>query len=161
MHFYKQNALYASGFLSLILLMVSTFSLSVVQQQNARELGHLLSDNKINRSDSATPPRQGALVYTAPDTSIYVDPSTSFFARTYGSPESSIITIEYDLPSKSAVKVEVYDVNKTFSKTLVNTRQEPGNYKVYFDGAEQASGLYVCRIYVQNTVWIEPMLLVK
>ena len=86
---------------------------------------------------------------------------SDFFARTYTSPQSTKVTIEYNLPSRQKVKVVVYNTDKSFSRTLVNEWQEEGNYKVYFDGSEKASGLYMCKVTADKEVWVEPMLLIK
>ena len=140
--------------------MISTFSLSIAQQQHVLEIGELMAKERVSSSENREK-KQGTLLYTPPDTSLFVDPTTPFFARTYTSPQSSKVTIEYDIASKQYVKVDVFEVNKTYSKTLVNAHQEAGNYKVYFEGAERNSGLYICRITVNGNVWVEPMLLVK
>lgn len=161
MHIYRQNILYRVGIIGLLVLLVSTFSLSLAQQQHVLEIGELLSEEKDvnffdNRRTSLT-----TIHYTPQDTTLSTDPSTPFYARTYTSSQSTKVTIEYDIAAKRHVKVEVYDVSKTYAKTLVNTRQDPGNYKVYFDGAERDSGLYICKITVNGKVWVEPMLLIK
>lgn len=160
MNFYKKNALYAAGFLGLIVLMVSTFSLSIAQQQKVIEIGGVLEKSTPVLKEKRSV-QHGVVIYSAPDTSLVVDAATPFFARTYQSAQSTKVTIEYNIPETQRVKVEVFDVNNTYSETLVNVRQEPGNYKVYFDGSERKSGLYICKITVNKDVWIEPMLLVK
>ena len=145
----------------MLVLMASTFSLSLAQQQHVLEIGGLLSaEGDVDFFDNRRPSLT-SVHYTPRDTSLVTDPSTPFFARTYTSPQSSKVTIEYDIAAKQSVKVEVYDVSKTFSRTLVNAQQEPGNYKVYFEGANRDSGLYICRITVNGKAWVEPMLLIK
>jgi|GEM_PF-6530385 len=126
--FSKIKVVLATGVMGFVLLIMSSFSLSIAQQQNIVEISHVLSD---------------------------------FFARTYTSPQSTKVTIEYNLPERQKVKVVVYNSDKSFSKTLVNEWQEEGNYKVYFDGSEKASGLYICKVTADKEVWVEPMLLIK
>ena len=145
----------------MIVLLVSTFSLSIAQQQHVLEIGSVLSNENALPPKHPRSTQQHTLLYTPPDSSRYIDPETPFYARTYTSPQSTKVTIEYDIAAKRTVKVEVYDVNRTFKTTLVHTQQEPGNYKVYFDGADKDSGLYMCKITVNGNVWVEPMLLIK
>ena len=126
--FSKKKVVLASGFMGFMMVLLSSFSLSIAQQQTIAEISHVLSD---------------------------------FFARTYTSPQSTKVTIEYNLPARQKVKVVVYNSDKSFSRTLVNEWQEEGSYKVYFDGSERASGLYICKVTADKEVWIEPMLLIK
>ena len=118
----------ATGVVGFVLLIMSSFSLSIAQQQTIVEISHVVTD---------------------------------FFARTYTSPQSTKVTIEYNLPARQKVKVVVYNSDKSFSRTLVNEWQDEGNYKVYFDGSEKASGLYMCKVTADKEVWVEPMLLIK
>ncbi|MCH7760724.1 hypothetical protein IIA15_04890 [candidate division TA06 bacterium] len=67
-------------------------------------------------------------------------------------------TISYSLPAfsdqqsafsrelKIPVRLDVYDITGRLVEMLVNERQEPGVYKVQWEGKDQASGIYFYRL---------------
>ena len=59
------------------------------------------------------------------------------------------------------VTVKVYDILGREIKTLVDQSQNPGNYKVQFDGSEFASGIYYYRLQLANNFQVKKMLMQK
>jgi hypothetical protein len=44
---------------------------------------------------------------------------------------------------------------------LVNEKKEPGSYQIQFNGSGLASGMYVCRLRIGNSIQSKKMLLVR
>jgi hypothetical protein len=69
--------------------------------------------------------------------------------------------ISYSIPTSSNVIVEVYDMLGKLIKTLVNEKQETGNYKVNFNAGELSSGIYFYKIQASNFVAVKKMILLR
>jgi PKD repeat protein len=73
----------------------------------------------------------------------------------YPSPNPSMhgSTICYQLHAKSEVSMAIYDVSGRFIKQLIDRRQEPGDYQIYWNSRDErnrdvASGVYFYRLVV-------------
>lgn len=71
--------------------------------------------------------------------------------QNYPNPFNPNTTIKYSLPTETAVKVIVYDVNGIQTAELVNNNLQAGSYTVSWNGMNDngqkaASGIYYCRI---------------
>lgn len=64
----------------------------------------------------------------------------------YPNPFNPTTTVGYSIPSKSHVKLIVYNMMGQQIDELVNTVQQPGNYNVSFDASGVASGLFFYRL---------------
>jgi len=64
----------------------------------------------------------------------------------YPNPFNPVTTIEYAIPTKSEVKVQIIDLNGCIIETLVDQYQEPGFYQVFWDASRFASGVYFYKI---------------
>ncbi len=83
-----------------------------------------------------------------------------FFAlrQSYPNPFGKITEIRYQIPATGVnpyVSLRIYDVTGRIVKTLVNEPQEPGYYKVLWDGKDNLdnavpSGVYFYRIEAGN-----------
>ncbi len=82
-------------------------------------------------------------------------------SQNYPNPFNPSTTIEYQLPSPSAVKLEVFDALGRKITTLVNERQDAGKHQVQFNAAGLASGAYFYKLQAGNNVETRKMLLVK
>ncbi len=60
-----------------------------------------------------------------------------------------------------SVKLAVYDILGREVSTLVNEQQKPGQYRVQFDGAGLASGVYYCALRCGTVVFTRKMILLK
>ncbi|MBK8944927.1 MAG: T9SS type A sorting domain-containing protein [Ignavibacteriae bacterium] len=86
--------------------------------------------------------------------------------QNYPNPFNPVTTIKYSIPSNekresSNVKILIYDVLGKEIKTLVNEKQNPGNYKVEFDGSSLPSGIYVYQLQVGHLFNSKKMVLLK
>ena len=73
----------------------------------------------------------------------------------YPNPFNPSTKIKYSVPSNvksgaADVKLIVYDILGREIKTLVNEKQQAGNYEVNFNASGLASGMYIYRIEVGN-----------
>ncbi len=66
--------------------------------------------------------------------------------QNYPNPFNSSTTIEYTIPKTGKVEMKLYDITGRAVGTLVNFNQNPGTYRVKFDGTKLASGIYFCRL---------------
>jgi hypothetical protein len=66
--------------------------------------------------------------------------------QNYPNPFNPKTTIKYSIPTKSFVKLKVYDIIGAEIKTIVYETKTAGHYKVKFDGRELASGVYFYNI---------------
>jgi Secretion system C-terminal sorting domain len=82
--------------------------------------------------------------------------------QNYPNPFNPTTTIDYQLAKDSQVMLLIYDIVGRELKTLVNSRQSAGEYKISFDASALPSGLYFYRLST-STGYIETkkMLLVK
>jgi len=72
-------------------------------------------------------------------------------AQNYPNPFNPATTIEYSIANPGLVKIEIYNLLGQRIKSLVNTHQAIGNYKLSFDASELASGMYFYRLKVMNS----------
>ena len=129
--------------------------------------------NHFNRAvnsgfNSAVPSNvANALHYASDHLPVYTDieveeSGTELFNRyefclyNYPNPFSSETTIEYTLAMKDEVVLEIYDIVGRRVRTLMNTIQPEGLYRVVWDGKNDAaqsvlSGVYFCRISFGNS----------
>ncbi|MER3522874.1 MAG: peptidase M1 [Ignavibacteria bacterium] len=73
-------------------------------------------------------------------------PTAFRLSQNYPNPFNGGTTIPYDIPTRSFVVLELYDVLGRKVRTLVNELQEPGYKRVQLDAANLASGVYVYRL---------------
>jgi photosystem II stability/assembly factor-like uncharacterized protein len=88
-------------------------------------------------------------------------PSAFKLAQNYPNPFNPTTTIDYQLPSASFVKLDVFDALGRKVSTLVNERKSAGAHQVAFNAAGLASGTYFYKLQVGNTVETKKMMLVK
>lgn len=88
-------------------------------------------------------------------------PSAFRLSQNYPNPFNPSTTIEYQLPSASAVKLEIFDALGRKITTLVSERQNAGKHQVQFNAAGLASGAYFYKLQAGNNVETRKMLLVK
>ncbi len=89
--------------------------------------------------------------------------------QNYPNPFNPTTTIQYTIPNKvktlyttsQQVQLKVYDVLGREVATLVNNKQNPGNYEVVFDGADLQSGIYFYKLKAGSFVDVKKMILLK
>jgi len=81
--------------------------------------------------------------------------------QNYPNPFNPATHITYSVKKKCHVTLRVYDILGHEVKTLVDKVQPAGNFKVFFNGAELASGVYVYSLLAGDYQLTRKMLLVK
>jgi len=81
----------------------------------------------------------------------YTPPKEFVFFQNYPNPFNPSTTIKYSIPSNTSsklsnVKIIVFDIIGREVATLVNQKQQPGNYEVIFNAKHLSSGTYFYRI---------------
>jgi len=84
----------------------------------------------------------------------------------YPNPFNPITNIKYDIPEVADVHLEIYNVAGQRIRTLVQSQQEPGRYKVQWAakndyGRPVASGMYIYRIRAGDFVSVKKLVLMK
>jgi Secretion system C-terminal sorting domain len=77
-------------------------------------------------------------------------PTTAQLYQAYPNPFNPTTVIGYQLPSASRVTLKIYDVLGREVATLVSGQQNAGAYKVTFNGARYASGVYFYRLVAEG-----------
>jgi len=87
-------------------------------------------------------------------------------SQNYPNPFNPTTTIKYTIPSSyqngpKTVLLKVYDVLGKEIKTLVNEKQNSGNYKVTYDAKDLPSGVYFYKLQSGNFSSTEKMILLR
>lgn len=89
-------------------------------------------------------------------------------SQNYPNPFNPVTVIKYDIPAGSdnyaslqLVKLVIYDINGKTVATLVNEKQNPGNYSVSFNASDFPSGVYYYKLSTDNFTQAKKMMLLK
>ena len=93
-------------------------------------------------------------------------PTDFALSQNYPNPFNPTTTINFDLPTKTDVRIKVFNVLGQVVNTLVDQTLEAGSYKVDWDGTNQAgahaaSGVYFYRIVAGDFVETKKMMMLK
>ncbi len=94
-------------------------------------------------------------------TSVSAAPQTFELYQNYPNPFNPITQIRYRLPVSSKVRLEVFDMLGRRIATLVEARQEAGEYQMRFNAENLPSGIYLLRLQAGGFSDTKKMLLVK
>lgn len=122
----------------------------------------LLTDVAINQYHEIKEPDQ-TVVQTRDDE---LHPSTFQLDQNYPNPFNPSTNLSYHIPRATNVQLNIYDVNGRKVKTLVNSPQQVGHYKVIWNGNDDAnnrlaSGVYMYQLKAGNVMLSKKMVLVK
>ncbi len=92
---------------------------------------------------------------------VTIQPSAYTLMQNHPNPFNPTTIIEYELPVRSKVLLNVYDILGNKVATLVNEVKNAGKYKVQFNGADLASGIYFYELTANNNSVIKKMILMK
>ncbi len=98
---------------------------------------------------------------------IEVAPPRQFsLSRNYPNPGNPGTTIEYTIPEKTSVRLEIFNVLGQKIRTLVNEEKLPGYYKIQWNGQDDGgasvpSSLYVYRIQAGSFAAVQKMIILK
>jgi len=81
--------------------------------------------------------------------------------QNYPNPFNPITCIEFDNLNYNLLKINIYDTNGNLIQELVNNYYNPGSYKVYWDGSNFSSGIYLYELEVSNQLLRKKMVLIK
>jgi hypothetical protein len=81
--------------------------------------------------------------------------------QNYPNPFNPGTVINYTLPERSFVSLKVYDILGREIKTIVSRIEEAGSYRVYFDGSDLPSGVYIYSLETGGVKLSRKMLLMK
>ena len=92
-------------------------------------------------------------------------------SQNYPNPFNPSTKIKYSIPSAHSplpggasgglVTLKVYDLLGREVATLVDEKQQPGNYEVTFDGSKLSSGIYFYRLQADSHIQTKKMILLK
>lgn len=86
--------------------------------------------------------------------------------QNYPNPFNSHTQIEFTLPEKENVKIEIYNIQGQRVRTLVNQQMSAGGHQIAWDGLDAqkhpvSSGLYIYRLQCGERIAIKKMLLIQ
>ncbi len=86
--------------------------------------------------------------------------------QNYPNPFNPVTTIRYKIPTKTNVTLEIFDVLGRKTRTLVNQKQNAGQYEIQWNGIddrgrESASGVYFYRLSAGDFIQIRKMIFLK
>lgn len=73
----------------------------------------------------------------------------------YPNPFNTQTTFCFSIPERSHVIIKLYNVLGAFVKEITNDIYEKGHHRLKFDGTNLSSGIYFCRLFVQNHIKIK------
>ena len=94
-------------------------------------------------------------------------PNVYSLSQNYPNPFNPTTTIEYSIPSAASgfslsnTTLKIYDVLGKEVETLVNLKQNPGNYKVDFNASSLPSGVYFYRLISGSFTETKKLILMK
>ncbi len=81
--------------------------------------------------------------------------------QNYPNPFNPSTTIEYAIPAKESVKLIIFDMLGRKAALLVDKEQNAGRYKIKWNAAKFASGIYVCSLKTPSKTLNRKMILLK
>ena len=103
----------------------------------------------------------GSYEYSSVIEAVIGVPTEYSLSQNFPNPFNPSTKIEYTLPSKGNVKLQVFSVTGQLVKTLTDKNQDSGYYSIDFNGANLASGMYIYRLSVDNKNFVKKMLYLK
>ena len=93
-------------------------------------------------------------------------PATFALNQNYPNPFNPTTNIEFAIPQRQTVKLEVYDILGRLVTTLANSDMPAGTYKVIWNGKDSnglsvATGLYLYRLQAGSFTSVKKMLMLK
>jgi hypothetical protein len=79
----------------------------------------------------------------------------------YPNPFNPTTTIEYGIPERQHVTLQVFDITGRLVSTLVDEFHQAGQYSVKWDASKYSSGIYICRLESSYGTHSRKMLLIK
>lgn len=100
-------------------------------------------------------------VPTAVRAETQIRPQSSVLGQNYPNPFNSTTVIEYQLPQRGAMRLEVFDVHGQVVDVLVDGVQASGSHVAAWDSGHRASGTYFYRFSSEGFVETRKMVLLR
>jgi parallel beta-helix repeat protein len=84
-----------------------------------------------------------------------------FELSNYPNPFNPVTMIEYRIPQPSHIKLSIYNLCSKHVSTLVNAWQNAGEHHITFDADGLPSGVYLCKISLDNNEHVHKLILQK
>ena len=88
-------------------------------------------------------------------------PKSFELGQNYPNPFNPTTQIEYSVPKSDYITLKAYNILGQEIASLFEGFQQPGNYKIVFDGSELSSGVYLYQLKAQNFSDIKRTFLLK
>ena len=103
---------------------------------------------------------------TAVDDNHQSQPHHFALVQNYPNPFNPVTTIEYSLPKRSRVTIDIFNIQGQKVKTLIDRNQSAGSYSITWDGVDAfgnpaATGIYLYRLQAGDHGDTKKMLLLK
>ncbi len=82
-------------------------------------------------------------------------------SQNYPNPFNPSTTIDFALPKRDKIRINVYDMRGNMVKTLINSEYDAGRYRVDFDARGLASGVYIYQMHTGAKTITKKMMLLK
>lgn len=88
-------------------------------------------------------------------------PQNNQLLSIYPNPFNPLATVYYKVPNKQHVNIQIYNLRGQYIATLVDKQHIAGKYSVIFKGDQLLSGIYFCKMKIQDNVFIKKISLIK
>jgi hypothetical protein len=107
------------------------------------------------------PSRKDAWLLTAVEPVVGTVPTAFVLQQNYPNPFNPSTTLEFSIPTKCRVVLEVFNILGQSVARLVDGEQAAGTYRTTFDASKLSSGVYLYQLKAGDFVQARKMLLVK
>ncbi|MFZ5947920.1 MAG: T9SS type A sorting domain-containing protein [Stygiobacter sp.] len=114
--------------------------------------------NTCHASGSLSPDKAHEKLVSVEDNPI---PVKTYLYQNYPNPFNPITTIKFSVDSRTAVKINVYNLVGKLVSTITNDVYSAGQYEVKFDGSNLASGVYLYQLITPTYKEIRKFVLMK
>lgn len=90
-----------------------------------------------------------------------IQPDSYSLGQNFPNPFNPVTSIVYSLRETSSVQLQVFDMSGKIIRSLVNSLQNRGEYKVDFDANKLASGIYYYTLRTKDFTETKSMVLIK
>jgi hypothetical protein len=91
-----------------------------------------------------------------------VSPPLEFdLSQNYPNPFNGMTNFEFRIADFRSVTIKIFDILGRHVATLVDEEKPPGVYRVQWNAATSASGVYFCRMQVESFVQTKKVLLLR
>lgn len=140
------------------------YSFQFAGEPKAKNIDHGLFNNPVSVENKKSESRftivlkRGMATSNKPGLAV---PEQFMLEQNYPNPFNPVTQIRYDVPMRTKVNIEVFNLMGQKVATLVDQIKPPGTYRAVWDASSQASGVYYYRLKADNTIIARKMTLIK